>query len=176
MSPDLPATIDLRPATGEDAHLLWRWANEPSVREASFRIDPIGWDEHRRWLERRLASPACRIWIVHADGLPAAQVRFELDANGDAEISVSVDPARRGRGIGRRAVRRACLELFSETGARSVLARVKAGNRSSLHLFASAGFSDEGADVVVGAPSRRLRLPNPRLGEPAPQAAAGSTQ
>jgi methionyl-tRNA formyltransferase len=161
MSPDRTVTPLLRPAVEADAELLWRWVNDAAVRAASFRQERIGWEEHRAWFTARLESPRCRIYVAECDGVPVAQVRFDLDESGEAEIDVSVEPAIRGRGIGHAAVPGACVRLFAETGARSVVARVKPENEASLRMFARAAFADCGDE---GTLCRRLCLEHPAAG------------
>jgi methionyl-tRNA formyltransferase len=148
---------DLRPASGDDARLLWEWVNDPTVRQSAFQSDPIVWADHVLWLETRLASPVCRIYIAESGGEPVAQVRFDLDGEGCAEIDVSVAPEARGRGIGTAVVRSACTRAFAETGAHRVLARVKLENTASQRMFAAAGFADRGQSAVC----RRHVLPHP---------------
>ena len=86
MSPEL----ELRPATRSDAELLWAWANDPSVRSASFHRGEIPWESHTAWFAGRLARPDCTIYVAELEGVPVAQVRFE--GRGEAEVAVSVDP------------------------------------------------------------------------------------
>jgi methionyl-tRNA formyltransferase len=161
MSPELVVALDVRPASNGDALLLWEWVNEPTARGSAFRDEPIAWDEHCAWLDARLTSTRSRLYMIEAEGTCVAQVRFELDEHDTAEIDVSVDRSRRGRGIGAEAVTRACTRLFAETGAASVLARVKEANDSSLRMFNKAGFVDDGTEEVEGGTCRRLRLLHP---------------
>lgn len=148
---------ELRPATTDDARLLWGWVNDPAVRASAFEGAPIPWEDHVRWLGAKLAGGDCRIYVAERDGVPVAQVRFDLDGDGGAEIDVSVDPLARGRGIGTASVRAGCVRVFAETGVHRVIARVKPDNAASLQLFASAGFADRGETTVC----RRLVLPHP---------------
>lgn len=156
MSPETLA-LEVRDAARTDAVVLWAWRNDHSVRRASFHGDWISWDAHCAWLAARLDDPSSRLYVVELDGLPAAQVRFDLDGDA-AEISVSVAPAARGRGVGTAAVRQACLRVAGDTGIRSIVARVKNDNMTSLRLFEKAGFHDEGEETVAGCEARRLRL------------------
>lgn len=148
---------ETRPATERDARLLWDWVNDPVVRASAFRGDVILWEDHVRWLRAKLASEACRIYVAEDGGVPVAQVRFELDGKGGAEIDVSVAAEARGRGIGNTVVGAGCARVFGETGVHRVLARVKLENTASQRLFASAGFDYRGSSAVC----RRYVLPHP---------------
>src|SRR5690349_10145819 len=114
---------ELRPAGEHDARLLWDWVNDPAVRASAFRGDVILWDDHVRWLRAKLASGACRIYVAEDGGVPVAQVRFELDGKGGAEIDISVAAKARGRRIGSAVVAAGCVRVFAETGVHRVLAR-----------------------------------------------------
>jgi methionyl-tRNA formyltransferase len=150
-------SLSLRSASANDARLLWDWVNDPAVRESAFRGDVILWDDHVRWLDAKLASPDCRIYVAEDGGVPVAQVRFELDGKGGAEIDVSVAVEARGRGLGTAVVSAGCARVFAETGAHRVLARVKLENTASQRLFTGAGFEYRGASAVC----RRYVLPHP---------------
>jgi ribosomal protein S18 acetylase RimI-like enzyme len=56
---------------------------------------------------------------------------------------LAVEPAMRGRGIGRALLRAAC-ELAVSEGARRITLRVLASNEPARHLYAAAGFAVEG--------------------------------
>ena len=155
--------LAIRPAEAADAELLWRWVNDPGVRKASFRRDPIDWNDHVAWFGNRLESQTNRIYVLEENGAPAAQVRFDLGESDAWEIDVGVDPGRRGRGIGAEAVTSACAELFADTGATSIVARVKRANIPSLRMFAKSGFVEEGDDESDGVAHVVLRRLHPAV-------------
>ena len=153
VSPTIGA-LDLRPATLRDADLLLAWANDPTVRAASFRtgrIDPAG---HRAWLAERLASPTTRLLIGCLGQDPIGQVRLERGADGEVEIGISVAPERRGQGLGR-ALLAAGLEAGRRDATldvRAFLARVRTDNAASEALFRGAGFHLRGSGSCEGVP------------------------
>ena len=174
--PSAPAgqpVLELRPATIDDARSIWEWRNEISTRGASFSSDFISWETHLQWFQRRLTDRATTFLIAITDGQAIGYVRFSLvEAHGADrpadpamfEISISLDPAARGRGLGRKAIREAC-ELFTSRAsgpahAITVVARVKRSNQSSLRAFCSAGFRDlDTGDSGVGLADVRLVYP-----------------
>lgn len=130
----------LRPATAADADLLLEWANEPAVRTASLRRDPIDRPTHLQWLAERLADPRCRVWIGSAGGKAVGVVRFEGGDDGRATVSVSVAVASRGRGLGQALLEAGLARARSELRPAGFRAHVRVDNAASLRLFQMAGF------------------------------------
>lgn len=116
--------MNLRPATFDDSHLLWLWANDPETRANSFNPRLIEWDEHCEWLLTH--DP----FVGEVDGKPVGTVR--IDGN---VISVTVDPLHRGHGYGMRMIRQA-----TATSTGEVHAYVKAKNEASIRSFAASGY------------------------------------
>jgi len=142
--------LTARRAVEQDCSLLWEWANDPQVRDQSFTQTPISWDDHVKWFQARLAAPACAIFVVLDESQrPVAQVRFEVQENGEAVIDVSVAAAHRGFGLGASVLREACAAFGRESGARPV-AYVKPGNVASLRAFERAGFTRAWARSLGG--------------------------
>lgn len=140
--------VKLRSAREEDSRLLWIWRNEPRTREASFRTEPIAYEEHERWFLSKLTDPALKIFLVlDGQGQAVGYVRFQLEG-AQAKISVSVDLNARGRGYGSAAVREGVKELFSSTAVQRIVALIKDGNVSSVKTFEHAGFVPQGRKMV----------------------------
>ena len=109
---DAELQLTCRPARDEDLMRVFEWANDPAVRAASFRSEPIPLDVHRQWFARQLAEEDRMLLIVERDDaagrVPVGQFRFDA---GSEEVSVSVAESFRGRGMGA-AVIRAGLEYL----------------------------------------------------------------
>lgn len=139
MQASLPLT--LRPATFASCELLWKWANEPTVREASFTSGIIPIETHRRWLTKRLGCKDYDIFVaVRADGHPVGVIRFEPDARGNLVVSISIRTTDRGKGYGSRIIRRACAMLRTRRRFKNFIADIKVGNVGSQVAFKRAGF------------------------------------
>jgi len=132
--------LALRPARRTDADVLLRWANDPTTRRASFSPATIDRGVHERWLESLLHDPERRLFVAELEGEPVGQVRLDA-ADDQFEISVSISPQHRGRGLGRAVIRLACLAA----GGR-VVARIRSGNLRSVEAFQAAGFRRIDAD------------------------------
>jgi UDP-2,4-diacetamido-2,4,6-trideoxy-beta-L-altropyranose hydrolase len=141
----------LRPAAPEDCRRLWEWANEPSVRNASFSPDPIAWGSHVGWFQRKLEDPGS--WILIAEdesGTALGQARFDLVGPDEAEIDVSVDVAHRGRGYGALLIDSAVREIWDTARLRVIHAYIRPSNVGSVRAFERAAFSRSGLRSVSG--------------------------
>lgn len=156
--------LSLREVTLEDAKLLFDWANDPDTRRHSFSSGAIEWREHRHWLQDKLHDPLCRFYIVEHAGAPVGQVRFDLKSvDAAAVISISLDPKRRGEGLGTAAIRAGVARLRQDTDVAVIHAFIKQTNAASLRVFQKAGFRDLRAepDAQVARLSLEL-IPAPR--------------
>jgi RimJ/RimL family protein N-acetyltransferase len=144
--------LGLRPVAADDASRLFDWANDRTVRDASFHPDPIEWSEHVRWFEQRLRSPICYWYLaLDRDGQPLGQIRFDLDDLGQtAEVGVSVAPPYRGAGLGGVLIRAASDRLLRETAVTVINAVVKATNVASASSFDAAGYERLATRAMVG--------------------------
>ena len=132
--------IVLRRAQEEDCLSVWKWANDPVTRKASFRPDPITWDTHQTWFLSKLRNHNCIFYIaVGFNDEPVGQVRFDIEEN-KSVISVSLCPEFRGYGLGRRLIRKACDEVLRERDMETIHALIKKNNVGSLRAFEEAGF------------------------------------
>jgi UDP-2,4-diacetamido-2,4,6-trideoxy-beta-L-altropyranose hydrolase len=149
--------VTLRRVRAEDRDLLFRWANDPEARRASFSLRAIPWDEHVRWWEAKLADPTFVSYVAAAGGEPLGTVRFQGEA-ATAVMSVTVDVAWRGRGYGGALIRAACLAYLGASSTESILAFVKEDNVASRQAFLAAGFREDGPCPAPGSPAQRLAL------------------
>ena len=150
--------LRIRPVNDRDVGRLWEWVNDPIARASAFRSDPIPWDEHLAWFERKSADARCRMYILEADGEPAGQVRFDIDTVGRAEVDISIAAEYRGRGYGAEALRLASTRLFLDTGSTQVVAHIRSDNGASVRSFEKAGFVAAGRSRVAGSDAFRMTL------------------
>jgi UDP-2,4-diacetamido-2,4,6-trideoxy-beta-L-altropyranose hydrolase len=132
-------TVALRPALAGDAVVAHAWRNHPSTRGMSRDAREIPLDAHRRWWQRTLANPARRLFIAHVGRIDVGVLR--LDVEGErAEVSIYLDPACTGLGLGPWVLRAAQRWAAREPEPRGLLAHIRPGNRASEAAFAAAGF------------------------------------
>lgn len=133
-----PAVI-ARPATLDDGQKLFEWRNDPTVRVNSRSRGEVEWGSHRGWLARSLQDPDRRLLMIESDGMPVATCRWDRRSADDWEISITVAPESRGRGVAASAVRAAESALTAEPPIRLVAA-VHRDNAASRRLFERAGY------------------------------------
>jgi RimJ/RimL family protein N-acetyltransferase len=150
---DTSAEAELRPADTGDAFLLWRWANDAVTRAQSFQSEAIPWDDHRRWLARRLSSEACRIYILDWRTIPVGVVRYDRVGAAMARISFAVDRDFRGKGFGLKLLEMSRPLASRDLAVESFEAETLPENVPSRKAFRRAGFLEE-----PGAPGGRPRI------------------
>src|SRR5437763_1683945 len=124
--------LTLRPAVEGDSRLIWTWANDPLVRAVSFSTAPITWEQHQQWFARKLNDQTCTMFIaMSAEGTPVGQVRFETTGEEQVVVSVSIDRARRGSGLGRALIELGVQEYFRAGKATHIHAFIKSDNMGS---------------------------------------------
>jgi RimJ/RimL family protein N-acetyltransferase len=132
--------VDLRIATMDDAELLHRWRNHPTVRVASHTTDPIPWETHVQWLAASLMRDDRHVLVAERRGCQFGTLRFDIAGN-QATVSIAVDPSRHGSGIGPAILDAGERWLRSHDGrVRHLRAEIRAGNEASVRAFRAAGY------------------------------------
>lgn len=138
----------LRPATPEDLPFIMATERLPGHAP---RVGSFARAEHLR----RMALPATRYMVFEAEGeaLGFAVLRHDEDGMGTVQLH-RLAVARPNRGHGRQFLRALCAEVFASPQTGRFWLDVLADNAAARHLYAGAGFVEEG--VMRGA----LRLPD----------------
>jgi len=130
--------LAFRAADLNDADILFHWKNDPLTRRASLDSREVGWEEHLDWIAGVLRDPKRKIELAFFSDKPnelVGVVRFD-SGGAETELSWTVAPQMRGRGIGKEMVKAAALR---RPGA-ALIARIKAGNSASEAIAVAAGF------------------------------------
>jgi ribosomal protein S18 acetylase RimI-like enzyme len=140
------AELTVRPATEADADRLLAWRNDPETLRWSRGNQPVAGPIHREWLHNSLRDPDRLLLVVETDH-PVGTVRFDREG-ADWEVSITVAPGDRGRGLAARLLLLGEGALRARHGAATVLANVHEDNAASLRLFRTAGYvpADRPAD------------------------------
>lgn len=140
--------VALRTANMQDWARLYGWRNDPDTVAASIEGDPVSLNIHMDWLRRTIDDPTVRLYVVHEAlaGEPlravgTARLNQRLNPVTEVELSLTVDPRHRGRGLASIIVERlvhAARVEFRDCPAMTAV--VKGTNLSSLKAFAASGF------------------------------------
>ena len=130
----------LRTVQKEDMDLLYKWANDPEVRAASFNTDKISYQDHKAWFQRTVNNSDEIIFILMNNEQPIGQIRFSIKGT-DADISYSISKEVRGNGYGKLIIQLGIKKLVDEyPGIDRITAKVKPENVASYWCFEKNGF------------------------------------
>jgi RimJ/RimL family protein N-acetyltransferase len=129
-----------REATEADATLLLGWRNDPQTRAWARDPHPIAPGDHLAWLAAVLGSPARLLLVLDAGGIPAGTVRFDQRTGNRWEVSITVAPDYRGRGMAGSMLAIAEAELGHRVAPSALLAAVHQDNLRSHALFRRASY------------------------------------
>lgn len=151
--------LKLRKVRQEDCELLWKWANDPVTRSASFTSNLIAWEDHLRWFNNKLNSSNCYYFIAfnHQD-VPIGQIRFDIDEQLQSIISISLASNQRNQGYSKLILQMAIDELFQHTSVNNIQALIKPDNFASIKLFESVGFKNLGFSPIASTTPNILAL------------------
>jgi UDP-2,4-diacetamido-2,4,6-trideoxy-beta-L-altropyranose hydrolase len=151
--------VKLRAASEADRSILFEWTKEAVTREMSFASAPVTWEEHCGWFASKLSDPRCHLLIVCDDeGMCLGQIRFDLQDDRSAIVSVSIASEFRGQGHGTCAVKLASGELLRRADVQTIHALIKPDNHASAALFRRAGYSKPVTTEHKGQPVNRMSL------------------
>lgn len=123
-------TEKLRKATFKDADLLFRWVNDPVVRNNALNQQKIRWEDHLVWFKNLLDSIFREIYILEIKEVAVGQIRIEYH-KGWWKIDYSVVDEYRGLGYGTLLVD----QIIKKFPNRRFIAEVKELNIPSTKVF-----------------------------------------
>jgi len=118
---------------------IYEISNDPAVRKFSFSQKPISREEHLNWF-RKVDKKF--FFVAEVDNRVVGQIRFDKKREDLYEVSISVPPFWRGKGIGRFILREGLKELLKGVKNAEVIARVREENIASRRLFEKEGFEE----------------------------------
>lgn len=146
--------LHARPATLADAELLHCWRNDDGTRRASRSSAEIPWVSHLGWLADSLSRDDRQLLIVNDGADQVGTIRWDFLGGRDWEISITVAPEFRGRGLATSILRAGERGLKAE-GTVRLWATIREGNAASRKAFDAARYlphlptDDAGFLVVV---------------------------
>ena len=137
-------SLTLQAATEQDSHFIWRVNNAPLTRAQSINSEPIPRDSHEVWFASKLNDPSCRMWVALTHHERVGVIRFQISEH-EALVSVALDEAQQGRGLGRRLIAEATALVFAETSI--AVAMIRPDNVGSIKAFEAAGYTLTGSET-----------------------------
>lgn len=138
-------SLAVRAAQSDDAARSFEWRNNPETRSVSRDQNEIDWSDHVQWLARTMSDPTQYLMMGHVGDVDVGVIRFELRGDDSYEVSLYLDPALYGLGLGARLLARGEAALAAHYDGGLVLsATVLEGNEVSRRLFARAGYQFDG--------------------------------
>ena len=139
----------LRKAEYSDMDLLYVWANDPVVRENSFKTDAIPYDNHVKWFNKMMEDESVLQFILMNDNTPVGQIRLNVDKD-VAEIGYSIAKEYRGKGYGHRIIQLVSSIVNKQyPDIKKLVAKVKPNNIDSNRIFLNEGFDLEYSCYVL---------------------------
>lgn len=156
-----------RPATLADNAWLLRLRNDPATVAASRVQSPVSLVDHEHWLMAMARNPARALMVVTRRRRRLGTYRLDGLGSAAVELSLTVAPEWRGRGLAREvialAVRHARRHGYA--GA-ALIAQVRVENRSSLIAFLHNGFVPDailkGFVLLKGGGAMAKKKPKPK--------------
>jgi UDP-2,4-diacetamido-2,4,6-trideoxy-beta-L-altropyranose hydrolase len=134
--------VMLRPARLADAALVFPWRNAAETRAFSGDPRPLTLERHMEWFRDTLADPARVLLIGETRGRPVGVLRYDIDGS-VADVSIYLDPAMHGRGLGPAMLLRGERWLRLQRSSVTLLrAEIRTGNTASSRAFSRAGFTE----------------------------------
>ncbi len=99
ISPIDKKNIKLRKASMDDGLFLFNVRNDPVSRANSMCSEELVFNEHVKWLEKKLDSENCTIFIAEYKNYKVGMIRVDI-SDEIGEISFAVHPEFRGMGLG----------------------------------------------------------------------------
>jgi RimJ/RimL family protein N-acetyltransferase len=146
-------------ATHDDCDDVFRWANDPITRSASFSSDPIVYEDHCSWYKVSLRKDTRRLFIAVRENTKVGLIRFDAFDEGweVAEIGINVAPEARGVGLGKTMLR-AAADAAAQLGVRTIVAYVRPENEASRRAFLAVGYTHLRDDWSHTALASRFEL------------------
>ena len=140
----------LRRVRPDDAGQLFEWVNDLLTRRNSLHSNPISFDDHMDWFNKKLDTSDATLFILELDGVPCGHIRYELEELNDILLSFLVAPSFRGMGMGQKLIELSRNEVFSHWTGRRIKAVALIENLASSRILQKTGFVCESQEVFSG--------------------------
>lgn len=134
--------MNIRPAELKDSLDILRWRNDSQTRLMSRNQQVIEVEAHTQWYNHLLSNPNRLLLIGELSHQSFGMVRFDyLENNSKWEISITLAPEFRNRGLSKELLKRAITYFHSKFDNTEIIAEIKECNQASRKLFTGIGFN-----------------------------------
>jgi len=125
----------IRKARQEDCKEIFDWWNDPLTRKMMYDTADVEWDVHQKWFNKVTSDDNVLLCLGYDDDSKIGVVRFDRKSELSFEVSINLNPDRRGEGLA--SVILAKSEEFFEHiyGQKYIFAKVRVENISSKKSF-----------------------------------------
>lgn len=106
----------------------------------SLTARPVGHEEHQNWLADVIQDSRRKLFVALAADQPVGAVRLDETVSAQFEVSITVRPESRGKGLGRAILRYASTLAFNDLKAHALIALIKEENLASRRIFEDVGY------------------------------------
>lgn len=131
--------VTFRKATKDDMMLVYKWSNDPIVRQNSYNTKEIDFDNHERWFNQKIVEDKTLFLIALFDNQPAGVVRYEIKDN-HTIISVLIAEGFRGKKLSPSFLSESAKHYFKQNYL-PIFAYIKEKNKASIKAFENGGYS-----------------------------------
>jgi RimJ/RimL family protein N-acetyltransferase len=132
----------IREAGVEDCIDMFKWRNHAVIRKHFFNMNPIQWDEHKRWFDTKSNDPNTKIYIACCGEEKVGTVRFD-DVYNSVKVSVMLNPDYMNKGLGSEIIGLAVKEYKNKIKmGKTIIAEIRNDNIASMKVFTRAGFRE----------------------------------
>lgn len=133
--------LTYRAPTFDDVQIYFEWANDPEVREQSFKSKNIPFAKHKKWFKEKLMDKTCFMLIFqNGKNEHIGQIRIQEQDTKNAIIGISIASKFRGKGLAKEMLNKACQFFFKKKSDINIHAYIKKENLGSKHAFEKADF------------------------------------
>lgn len=91
--------LTLRKCTQNDIDIMYKIANDPTVRENAFNTAPIIYENHVKWYKDSMDNAKRKMYIAEDSGTIVGQIRLDIQKD-KSVISYAIEKENRNKGYG----------------------------------------------------------------------------
>lgn len=132
--------------TNEHIELVYRWRNQPHIREVMYNSNLLDWNDHLQWFNSISNDNTKVVKILYYNDVPfgVANFKFTNSQSNVGEWGFYIGEKDAPKGMGKLLAYKMLCYLFEELKVRKICAEVLDYNQISLKFHEKVGFIQEG--------------------------------